>query len=166
MSETTPGDDGPPPSDPTSAAVADHIPLHGVLALEYGPPTPGEGHAEVRMPVRPEALGFTGNLHGGAIATMVDVACALAVVGVHGFDAERESLVTSDMHVRYLGRPRTDAVIAKADVVRDGRQLIVVECRVVDEEDHIVAFADFSMMVVPRRTPLEGQEGHVVAAQR
>ena len=159
MTDTS-SEDGGPEGDP-GAAVADHIPLHSMLALEYGAPASGEGHAEVRMPVRPEALGLTGNLHGGAIATMVDLACALAAVGVHGFDPEVESLVTSDMHVRYLGRPRTDAVVAKADVVREGRQLIVVECRVVDEEDHIVAFADFSMMVVPRRTPLEGQAEHV-----
>ncbi len=138
----------------------DPIPLHAVLALEYEPPADGVGTAEVRMPVRAEALGFTGALHGGAIATMVDLACALAAAGISGFDPNRESLVTSDMHVRYLGRPRTDAVVAKAEVIRKGSQLIVVGCKVVDENDHLVAVADFSMMIVPLRTPVvEGHSG-------
>lgn len=136
----------------------DTIPLHHVLGLEYDVPAEGASRSQVRMPVRAEALGFTGALHGGAIATMVDLACALAAAGASGFDPERESLVTADMHIRYLGRPRTDAVLARAEVVRKGSQLIVVGCEVVDEEDHLVAAADFSMMIVALRLPM--QEGH------
>ena len=131
------------------------IPLHEMLALEHGVPESGTGRAEVRMPVRPEALGFTGALHGGAIATMVDLACALAAADISDFDPFRESLVTVDMHVRYLGRPRTDAVVARAEVVKKGKQLIVVSCEVADEEGHLVAVADFSMMIVALRTPLD-----------
>jgi uncharacterized protein (TIGR00369 family) len=111
------------------------------------------------MPVLPGAFGFTANLHGGAIATMVDLACALAAARATDFDPEKESLVTADMHVRYLGRPRTAQVVAKADVVRIGSQLIVVECKVYDEDDHIIAAADFSMMRVPIRQPLNHEQG-------
>ncbi|MEZ5136466.1 MAG: hypothetical protein R2699_15805 [Acidimicrobiales bacterium] len=35
-----------------------------------------------------------------------------------------------------------------------GRQLIVVECKVADSDDNLVATADFSMMIVPLRGPL------------
>jgi uncharacterized protein (TIGR00369 family) len=146
------------------ADASDPIPLHRMLGLHYQAPEPGVGHAEVRMPITPEALGFTGSLHGGAIATMVDLACALAAVGISGFDPTKETMVTSDMHVRYLGRPRTDTVIAKADVVKRGRQLIVVTCDVVDEDDHLVAHADFSMMVVPLRTPMDSSRPVVSGA--
>lgn len=135
------------------------IPLHEFLGLEFGPVEEGSTAAVVTMPVRREAFGFTANLHGGAIATMVDLACALAAVKAAGFDPERESLVTADMHVRYLGRPRADVVTARAEVVRVGSQLIVVECRVTggegdDGADHVIATADFSMMKVPVRRPL------------
>jgi uncharacterized protein (TIGR00369 family) len=146
------------------AEIADPIPLHHMLGLRYRAPEPGNGHAEVQMPVKPEALGFTGSLHGGAIATMVDLACALAAVGISGFDPTRETMVTSDMHIRYLGRPRTDSVIAKADVVKRGKQLIVVTCDVVDEAEHLVAHADFSMMIVPLRTPMDGSQPTVSGA--
>ncbi len=143
-----------PPKPPEDYPEGFPIPLHDLLALDWDVGLERSDTAEVRMPVRPEALGFTGNLHGGAIATMVDVACALAAVRSSDFDPFTQSMVTSDMHLRYLGRPRTDTVIAKAKVVKTGRQLIVVECRVVDEEDHIIAFADFSMMIVSMRDPL------------
>lgn len=132
------------------------IPLHDLLGFEWTRPEKGSRFAEVRMPVRPEAFGFTANLHGGAIATLVDLACALAAARATDFDPAVESLVTADMHVRYLGRPRTDAVFGRAEVVRIGSQLIVIECKVVDGDDHLVASADFSMMRVPLRRPLEG----------
>lgn len=139
-------------ADPPLHAIP--IPLHDLLGLEFVAPEDGSHTAEVRMPVRPEACGPTGSLHGGAIATMVDLACALAAVRSSNFDAETESLITADMHVRYLGRPRTDVVTAHALVVKTGTQLIVVECRVVDGNDHVIAVADFSMLKVARRRPL------------
>ena len=42
----------------------------------------------------------------------------------------------------------------KARVVRAGRMLVVVETRVLDEADKIIASGDFSSMLVPRRKPL------------
>lgn len=134
-------------------ATARAIPLHELLDLRWEWPDKGVDVAEVRMPVAPGAFGFTRNLHGGAIATMVDLACALAAARGTDFDPEAESLVTSDMHIRYLGRPRSDEVVARAQIVRVGRQLITVDCRVTDDDGHLIASADFSMMRVPLRGP-------------
>ena len=130
------------------------IPLHALLGFEFVPPDEGSHIAEVTMPVRPEAFGFTANLHGGAIATLVDLACAVAAARVTNFDPTKESLVTADMHVRYVGRPRTALVVARAEVLRVGSQLIVIDCKVLDEEGHLIAVADFSMMRVSLRRPL------------
>ena len=136
----------------------DPIPLHELLALDLSAPAPpGLRTAEVSMPVRPNAFGFTANLHGGAVATLVDVACALAAARATDFDPMTESLVTADMHVRYLGRPRTDTVVARSEVVKLGSQLIVVECKVMDGNDHVIATADFSMMRVELRRPLSAE---------
>jgi uncharacterized protein (TIGR00369 family) len=131
------------------------IPLHELLGFEFSAPPEGSTVAEVHMPVRPQAFGFTSNLHGGAIATLVDLACALAAARASGFDPATESLVTADMHVRYLGRPGTDRVTARAEIVRMGSQLIVIDCRITDGADHVIAVADFSMMRVPLRRPLD-----------
>ena len=110
--------------------------------------------AVVEMPVAAPALNSSGNLHGGAIATLVDSACGVADAVATGVDRTQHTLVTADLHVRYLGRPKTDRVRAEARTVRAGRQLIVVECRVLDGDDNLIAVADFSSMLVPRREPL------------
>lgn len=150
-------------------------PLHALLAIEYidvdhlpegvpAPVGPGggpipEGACVVRMPVRPEAIGAAGNLHGGAIATLIDVASATVAARNSSFVPGENSLVTADLHVRYLGRPKGDWVDAVASIIRAGRQLIVVECRVVDPLGNVIAAADFSSMVVPLRQPISGAAG-------
>jgi acyl-coenzyme A thioesterase PaaI-like protein len=65
--------------------------------------------------------------------------------------------VTADLHIRYLGRPKGTVVRAEARVLRAGRQLIVVDCRVVDDLGNLIAFADFAGMIVPLRQPLEAE---------
>jgi uncharacterized protein (TIGR00369 family) len=135
-------------------AASFEIPLHKLLGLEFDAPAEGDGTAMVRMPVRDEAFGSQGNLHGGAIATLIDVSCALAAARNSGFVPGQNSLVTADMHVRYLGRPKGEYVRAEARIVKSGRQLIVVECRVLDDEDRVIAAGDFSSMIVPLRDPL------------
>lgn len=127
-------------------------PLHHLLGLRFLEAEPGR--VVIEMPVRPEAFNLSGNLHGGAIATMVDVAAGSCAARASGFDPVTQSLVTADLHVRYLGRPKGDTVRAEATVMRSGRMLIVVEVRVLDSTDQLIAFADFSAMIVHRREPL------------
>jgi uncharacterized protein (TIGR00369 family) len=106
------------------------------------------------MPVADGAFNASGNLHGGAIATLIDVSAGTAAAVNSGFEPGKNTIVTADMHVRYLGRPHGDVVRAESRVLRAGRQLVVVECQVLDPEDRLIASADFSSMVVPLREPL------------
>jgi uncharacterized protein (TIGR00369 family) len=133
-------------------------PLHSLLGLEFEE-LDEPGVMRVSMPVRESAFNASGNLHGGAIATMIDVAAGSCAARASGFDAATQSLVTADLHVRYLGRPKGDRVTAEARLMRAGRMLIVVEIRVTDTLGNVIAFADFSSMVVPRRDPLEAAVG-------
>lgn len=129
------------------------MPLHALLGLrlvEWGP-----AGVAVQMPVREEAFNSTGNLHGGAIATLIDTASGTAAALGSAFVPGVNTIVTADLHVRYLGRPRGDVVTAYATVLKAGRQLVVVDTKVVDTEDRIIAVCDFSAMIVPRRQPLK-----------
>jgi uncharacterized protein (TIGR00369 family) len=131
-------------------------PIHALLGLEILPVDPERPDATVvTMPVAAGAIGSTGNVHGGAIATAVDVACASAAARSSAHVPTENSLVTADMHVRYLSRIRGSVVRVEAQVVRAGRTLIVVEGRVVDDVGTLVAVADFSAMIVPFRAPLK-----------
>lgn len=115
----------------------------------------GDDEVWLEMPIAPDAFGGTGNLHGGALATLIDVCSAMAASRANPFGFETHSLVTADLHVRYLGRPSGgESVRAVAKVVRAGRMLMVVETRVLDVNDRIIATGDFSSMLVPARKPL------------
>jgi uncharacterized protein (TIGR00369 family) len=128
-------------------------PLHELLGFRMID-SDEPGTVVVEMPVRPQAFNGSGNLHGGAIATLVDVAAGSCAARASNFEPGKNTLVTADLHVRYLGRPKGDVVRAEARVMRAGRQLTVIEIRVLDPSDNVIAFADFSAMIVPRREPL------------
>ncbi len=156
----------PPPTTRTAASPTDVIellraahsstPMHQLLGLNFvGGPDPAV--VVVEMPVAPGAFNGSGNLHGGAIATLVDVASGSAAARAGTFQPGENTLVTADLHVRYLGRPKGTVVRAEARVLRAGRQLIVVDCRVVDDLGNLIAFADFAGMIVPLRQPLESE---------
>lgn len=132
-------------------------PLHVMLGLELV--EMGPRHAILSMPVAENAFNTTGNLHGGAIATLIDTAAGTAAAHASGFNRGEQSLVTADLHVRYLGRPHGDMVFARAEMIKKGRQLVIVECRVTDVEDRIIATGDFSMMIVALREPLRKVSG-------
>ncbi len=128
-------------------------PLHAHLdisLIEAGP----DG-VRARLPIAGNALNATGNLHGGAIATLVDVSAGTCAAIGSGFTPGEQTIVTADMHVRYLGRPKGDYVDAVSTVLRAGRTLIIIDCQVVDAEGHVVAVSDFSAMVVNVRQALK-----------
>jgi uncharacterized protein (TIGR00369 family) len=128
------------------------MPIHKLLGIDVVELE--QGRALATMPVRPEAFNSTGNLHGGAIATLIDVAAGSAAATSPTFLPGSNHLVTADLHIRYLGRPHGDSIRAEAVILRSGRQLIVVDVRVTDPEGRLIAVADFSGMVVPLRKPL------------
>ena len=107
-----------------------------------------------RMPVREQSLNAAGNLHGGAISTLIDVTAGIAAARGSRFRQGENAIVAADIHVRFLGRATTDEVRAEAQVLRAGKQLVVVECKVLDSDDKLVATADHSSMIVALRQPL------------
>jgi uncharacterized protein (TIGR00369 family) len=136
-------------------AAHSSTPIHQLLGLDF---VSGSDPAVVivEMPVAPGAFNGSGNLHGGAIATLVDVASGSAAARAGTFRPGENTLVTADLHVRYLGRPKGTVVRAEARVIRAGRQLVVVDCRVSDDLGNLIAVADFAGMIVPLRQPLKG----------
>ena len=76
-----------------AAAIAEHLratflqtPLHELLDLRFLPTDDG---VVVEMPVSDAAFNQTGNLHGGAIATLIDVACGSTAARASTFECLR-----------------------------------------------------------------------------
>jgi uncharacterized protein (TIGR00369 family) len=70
-----------------------------------------------------------GLFHGGAVASLVDVACGYAALSV--MPADREVL-TVEFTVHFLKPAKTDRVIAVGRVIQAGRTLTVCEGSVFD----------------------------------
>jgi uncharacterized protein (TIGR00369 family) len=87
-----------------------------------------------------------GLLHGGVMASLVDVACGYAALSV--MPADREVL-TVEFNVHFLKPANTDQLIAVGQVVQAGRTLTVCEGSVFDAtRTKVLARMTTTMMAV------------------
>ena len=102
---------------------------------------PGEdGTGSVYLDAGDDHLNRHGTVHGGVLATMIDVAMGTAV-----FTAGGQSPVTVSLTVTYLEPGRPGRLEARAKVRKRGKRLTVVEAEVVQGEDVVAdALATFS----------------------
>ena len=96
----------------------------------------GDEGVVIGLDARPELLGHTGvgSLHGGVLATLVDVAASFAVIVRTG-----ESLLTVDMRVDYHRPATATGYRAEARVVRLGRTLATADTQVLAVDRSLVA---------------------------
>jgi uncharacterized protein (TIGR00369 family) len=81
-----------------------------------------EGAGRVLLDASEEHLNPHGTVHGGVLATMLDVAMGTAVATAGG-----DSPVTVSLTVTYLEPGRPGRLVASAKVRKRGKRLIVVE---------------------------------------
>lgn len=113
---------------------------------DTGPPAPGAGFNEmVGIPGGEGADGVAtltltageghlnpaGTVHGGAIATLIDVVMGRAVASV--FDGD-ERPVTIEIKVNYLEAGQVGELVAESRVSRRGRRFMVVHADVTQRE--------------------------------
>ena len=92
-----------------------------------------DGNARVRLPVTESVQNMGGNLHGGAIATLVDDAGTIAIL-----TADRSSRpgVSTDLNVSFFApAPAGTSVIAEASVLKTGKTLAFVSVDIRREHD-------------------------------
>jgi uncharacterized protein (TIGR00369 family) len=109
------------------------------VALQVEPVDEGTG--QVHLDAGEEHLNPHGTVHGGVLATMIDVAMGTAVATTGG-----ESPVTVSLTVTYLEPGSPGRLTATARVRKRGKRLIVVEAEVTQGEDVVAdALATFSV---------------------
>jgi uncharacterized protein (TIGR00369 family) len=123
-----------------------NVPLHVAMGLEIvsgGPP------AIVTMELTSAVRGAVdGSIHGGILATLADVASAVAVNGAYDFATEVP--VTTDLHVRYFRQPRGGPLTATAELVHRGRRLLSCESVIEDANGRVLARSTATYMIVPQ----------------
>ena len=126
--------------------VSDPIPVHSFAGIEVDIERSGDGRGVATMPLSDAVRGFVAPLHGGMLATLVDNACAAALVDQ--CDLATEVPVTTDMHLRFYRQPKASPLTATAEVVNHGSTLVNVECSVSDGDDRTLARASVTFMIV------------------
>ena len=136
--------------------VADGTAPTTALASTLGlrPLSFGEGTAVFTMDTDPALHGnVMGTLHGGVLATIADSAMGFAFATTL---AAEESFATLEMKISFL-RPVWQATLtASAVVVQRGKTTGLVECRVTDERDRLIAHATSTCLVL-RGSQAEGR---------
>jgi uncharacterized protein (TIGR00369 family) len=110
-----------------------YIAVHGIRVEAIDA---AAGRVIATMPLRPELErgAGTGQFHGGAIATLVDVAGDMAVALALG-----GGVPTIDLRVDYLRPAAGDRLLATATVRKLGRTVALADVEIVDPQGRLCA---------------------------
>jgi uncharacterized protein (TIGR00369 family) len=113
-----------------------------------------EGEAVFGLVTDPVRHGnLMGTLHGGVIATLADSAMGFAFASTLAAD---ESFATLEMKVSFLRPVWRATLTAAAKIVHRGKTTGLVDCRVTDERDRLIAHATSTCLVL-RGSQAEGR---------
>ena len=118
--------DNVPPSflDTPSLYAGTYLEFLGFRLIEWK-----EGFARIEMPVRPEHQNTVGYLHGGVIASLLDIAGAFA--GSYGISKESVS-VTINLNCNYMAPHKADSVAVEGEIIRRTKTLFFAQAKLFD----------------------------------
>lgn len=119
--------------------MEEQVPFNKVLGLRID--EAAEGKARLSFDFRPELVGnfVMGILHGGVIASVLDVAGGLAVVASYAVQEPMHGLGTVDLRVDYLRPGKGRHFVVTAETVRPGRRLAATRMELHNDEDVLIA---------------------------
>jgi uncharacterized protein (TIGR00369 family) len=91
------------------------------------------GFVRIEMPVRPEHRNTVGYLHGGVIASLLDIAGAVS--GSYGVTDEFVS-VTINLNCNYMAPHTAEFVITEGDFVRTTNTLFFAQAKLLDPSNN------------------------------
>lgn len=104
--------------------LSERVPFHQFLGIEFV--SADNGTARLKLPYRPEFIGDPQRpaLHGGVLATLIDVACGAAVLGVIDL---RDRCSTVDFRVDFLRPGQAADLYVDAKVLRTGNRVAAAQ---------------------------------------
>lgn len=108
------------------------------------------GTVQLSLPWRPELGQYSGFLHAGLVATMIDTACGFAAVTMVG------RVLAAHFSVNCLRPAVGDSFIARARVVKSGKTQVFTACElfaIAAGKETLVATGETLLTVVPASTP-------------
>ena len=92
----------------------------------------GTETSEIRMEVHSDGLNIMGQVHGGLLYSLADVVTGLTA------RADGRKYVTQSAHVNFIGNVSSGLIIAKGDIVKRGRSIVIVRGIVTDENGKLL----------------------------
>ena len=105
----------------------------------------GKGTARLSVPVEPNLMNSMGNVHGGVIMSLLDVALCTAARTLH---PESVGVITINMSTSFIQAGNSAKLYADARVLKDGRSMSFVEGEAKNEDGSLVAKAVATVRVM------------------
>jgi uncharacterized protein (TIGR00369 family) len=105
----------------------------------------GGGECTMRLEAGEQHSNPMGTIHGGILCDLVDAAMGMAFFSTL---AEGESFTTLELKINYLRPFWTGTLVARGTVVSRGQTIGLTECRVVDDQERLIAHATSTCMAL------------------
>ncbi len=116
----------------------------GLVGLQFVEVAPELVIAE--MAARPNLRQPVGVLHGGALTTLADTACALSALA-NLPDPTTQHILTTELKIHFLGNVSEGKVRAEARPLQVGKRLMVIECKIYSDTGKMLCFMTCTQIV-------------------
>lgn len=107
-----------------------------------------EGYGVISYKVRKEMTNPFGTIQGGIMAALIDDTMGLAFLSLNN----EYLFTTTNLHVNYLyGAKEGEEVVVKAQVVRMGKKISNIECKVYNQSDEVICTATSNLVITSLR---------------
>ena len=104
--------------------------------LDMRVPDPDDGSSAVMMPINPSHLQQAGRVQGGIVVTLADYAFYRAV---RPLLKPGEGATTIELKINFLAPAEKGELTATANIISQGRRVIVGEMEVKDQDGRLIA---------------------------
>lgn len=124
-------------ADPFAHAIGSGFAsLLGFRVVDWGP-----GRVDLELDIASQHLNRAGSVHGGVLATLIDVACALA--GLYSSDPQRvRKAVTLSLNSNFTGQVASGTLYARGRARAGGRSIYFATTEITDAEGRPIAHGE------------------------
>ncbi len=103
-----------------------------------------KGYCSISYKIRKEMTNPVGTIQGGVMAALIDDTMGLAFYTLF----QQQMFTTTNLNVNFLfGAKEGETVVVKAQVVRIGKKIANIECKVYNEKDDIITTSTSNLVV-------------------
>lgn len=104
-----------------------------------------EDNCRVKVTLAPESMNLYGNVHGGLMFSMADVACGITA------RIDGNEYVTQSTHMNYLRNTIGNEIYCDTEIVKRGRTMVIVHFRITDDSDRLLADGVIDMIRIDKK---------------